>query len=188
MTKDYSCSSYYEVDAGSTAVLLPSAILNAIINVAKLGLSPTIPAQALAGPNAGLYAVFPATGGSLKLSEDSVSNGDIKHRGGLRFSGQISGKDANLKIKNFKIKLDTGLVSAQATLTNDGKKEKLGRVDVFKLQNVVISRVCDDVSGTVGMVKLTAVAASVLNQLSASPIFSEDLTIGSASFVVDLKF
>ena len=185
---NYDCSCYYEVDSGSTAVLLPKAILDAIVGVAQIIPSVTVPGQGLFGPADGLYAVFPASGGHLKLSEDSVSKGEIKHKGGLRFTGKIEGQDANLKIKSFKIKLDTGLVSADAKLTVGCNKQKLGRVDVFQLGGVTISRDDDDVTGAAEMVKLTATAASVLNQLAAEPIFEEGLSVGSASFVVDLCY
>ena len=184
MTKYYECSCGYKVDTGSTAVLLPQAILEAIVG-SGLVPSVTVPGQGLAGPDGGLHTVFPATGGYLELCECSVSGGNIEHRGGLRFTNG----DSNLKIKNFDIDLETGLVSAKASLTSGCDKQKLGRVDVFQLGEVSVSRhdECDDIVGSAGMVKLTATAASVLNQLASNPIYSEGLNIGSAAFTVDLQ-
>jgi len=181
------CQCNCEINTGSTAVFLPEDILNAIINVAKIIPSVIVPGQGLPGPSEGLYAVFPIVGKYVKITNNSVSNGIITHNGGLIFSGKSNGQNADLEITNFKIKLETGLISANTVLTIGCNKQRLGEVNVFQLDGVSINRDCNNVTGTATNVKLTAEASSALNQIAAQPIFTAGLSIGSASFAFNLE-
>jgi hypothetical protein len=162
---------------GTTTVTTASGIAVALF---KNGIVPvaTLPGREVIKYRHGQVAAkfgFPVTGGKVSLSP---LGGSITHRGGIAFIDLSTGK--KIRVSDFVISL------THATLTGIVNGNAKARVTLFNLSlahaTLKASRHFVRASGIV--VTLTKTAASALDAVLGTKLFSAGLTLGTAATVL----
>ena len=146
--------------AGATTVVLDPELVPVLVETLKV--EPVGTAE-LSAPDGVAQVSFPIT---------EVERDEIEHSGGLRFT-PIGG--GSLKITEFEVELDDGVLSADETKLN-GKK--LGEVDIFVLGEAQpINGEVPSCDGTQAGLTLTAEAAAALGAPSFAGAFVGDACV-----------
>ncbi len=152
-------------DAGGvTTVVLNPQLVPVLVDTLKV--APIAPGT-LTTPGGVAQVAFP-------ISE--IEDGVVSHKGGLRFQPVGGGV---LKVKNFKVDTNTGLLTARAKLNGDRIK---GRVPVFRLGPAQpINGATPACSGIAAGLTLTEQAASALGAPSFAGAFVGDACVAPVS-------
>jgi hypothetical protein len=167
-----------DIRSGTTAVRLNSVVLSALT---ANGITPSVlPDTRLVGG----VATFPATGGAVDLGAVEL---EVSHTGGLRFvRGTTSVVLSDFVITTLEeTPVLTGLVTVNGSLVDD-------RVPLFTLGLPRLTPpLRPNVAGrlTIGnvQVRLSAAAATTLNQLFNTAVFSPNLQLGTATVSVVVR-
>jgi hypothetical protein len=167
-----------DIQTGTTFVRLNSIVLGALT---ANGITPSVlPDSRLVGG----VATFPATGGAVDLGAVEL---EVSHTGGLKF---VRGATSVVLSDFIVTTLDeepvlTGLVTVNGNLVDRVPLFSLGlpRLTAPLRPNPITRRL------TIGnvQVKLSAVAASTLNQLFNTTAFSPNLQLGTATVSVIVR-
>ncbi|MFE1328110.1 hypothetical protein ACFW7K_30625 [Streptomyces sp. NPDC058735] len=158
--------------SGRTAVTVAPAIAKALLSngIAPIVTRPGKPSLTTVSGQPTLKATYPVTGGSLTTSP---LGGNIKHKGGLKFTNVFNGR--SLEVKNFTIDLTKGQLTGNVAGTTT-------RVPVFKLDlstaRVKVNKHSADATNVT--LKLTPEAAGALNSTLKTKVFATGLVVGTA--------
>ena len=146
--------------AGATTVVLNPELVPVLVDTLKVT---TIEPGELTAPGGMAQVSFPIT---------EVDDDEVEHSGGLQFTPVGGG---SLKITEFEVELDDGVLSADETELNG---EQLGEVDIFELGEAQpINGEVPSCDGTQAGLTLTPEAAAALGAPSFAGAFVGDACV-----------